>query len=127
VRLPGHRAPHRAAGRGVRRRARAGRPGRRAHRALRHAHLVPSDVLAARALHRARCDGVLGVDRGRGPGRARRRRMMYGWIWRHLPGPTWVRVVTTVALAAAVVAVLFSWVFPALAPLMPFNQLTVGE
>jgi len=52
---------------------------------------------------------------------------MYGWIWRHLPGPTWVRVVTTVALAAAVVAVLFSWVFPALAPLMPFNQLTVGE
>jgi len=52
---------------------------------------------------------------------------MYGWIWRHLPGPTWVRVVTTVALAAVVVAVLFSWVFPALAPLMPFNQLTVGE
>lgn len=52
---------------------------------------------------------------------------MYGWFWRHLPGPTWVRTLTTVALAGAVVVVLFGWVFPAIAPHMPFNQLTVGE
>jgi len=52
---------------------------------------------------------------------------MYGWIWRHLPGPTWVRAATTVVLALVVVGVLFTWAFPAIAPLMPFNQLTVGE
>ena len=52
---------------------------------------------------------------------------MYGWIWRHLPGPTWVRVATTVVVCAVVVGVLFAWVFPAVAPLIPFNQLTVGE
>lgn len=53
--------------------------------------------------------------------------MMYGWLWRHLPGPAWLRVVTLVALAAAVVAVCFAWVFPAIAPYMPFNDQTVGE
>jgi len=52
---------------------------------------------------------------------------MYGWIWRHLPGPTWVRAVTSVVVCAVVVGVLFTWVFPAVAPLIPFNQLTVGE
>ena len=30
------------------------------------------------------------------------------------------------ALVAAVVAVLFLWVFPAIAPHMPFNDQTVG-
>ncbi|GEL96095.1 hypothetical protein [Cellulomonas composti] len=52
---------------------------------------------------------------------------MYGWLWRHLPGPTAVRVVLLVALAAAVVVVCFAWVFPAIAPYMPFNDTTVGE
>ncbi|MBU4215227.1 MAG: hypothetical protein KJ548_04080 [Actinobacteria bacterium] len=52
---------------------------------------------------------------------------MYGWIWRHLPGPTPVRVAIAVALVAAVVAACFAWVYPALAPLMPFNNTTVGE
>lgn len=50
---------------------------------------------------------------------------MYGWLWRVLPGPRWVRVGILVALAAAVVAVCFTWVFPALAPIMPFNDTTV--
>ena len=52
---------------------------------------------------------------------------MYGWLWRHLPGPTAVRVVTVVVLALAVLAACFLWVFPAVAPYMPFNQTTVGE
>lgn len=52
---------------------------------------------------------------------------MYGWLWRALPGPAWVRVLALVALAAAVVAVCFTWVFPAIAPFMPFNETTVGE
>jgi len=52
---------------------------------------------------------------------------MYGWLWRHLPGPAPVRAVIALAMALAVVAVLFVWVFPAVAPHMPFNDGTVGE
>ena len=52
---------------------------------------------------------------------------MYGWIWRHLPGPTPVRVVTAVLLVAAVVVVLFGWGFHYLAPYMPFNDGTVNQ
>jgi hypothetical protein len=53
--------------------------------------------------------------------------MMYGWLWRRLPGSTAVRVVTLLVLALAVLVVCFVWVFPAVAPYMPFNQTTVGE
>lgn len=52
---------------------------------------------------------------------------MYGWLWRHLPGPVVVRVVICAALAGVVLAACFLWVYPALAPLMPFNGTTVGE
>ena len=37
---------------------------------------------------------------------------MYGWIWRHLPGPRWVRAIIALILTAAVVFILFQWVFP---------------
>jgi hypothetical protein len=50
---------------------------------------------------------------------------MYGWLWRHLPGPTAVRVGILVGAVAAVVAVCFLWAFPAIAPLLPFNEITV--
>lgn len=52
---------------------------------------------------------------------------MYEWIWQHLPGPLLVRLLLAVLLLVLVVAVCFQWVFPALAPLMPFNQTTVGD
>ena len=52
---------------------------------------------------------------------------MYGLLWRVLPGPRWVRALTLLVLAAVVVAACFEWVFPALAPYMPFNETTVGE
>jgi hypothetical protein len=52
---------------------------------------------------------------------------MYGFVWRHLPGPTIVRVLLALVLVAAVIAVLFVWVFPALAPIMPFNNGTVNQ
>jgi len=51
---------------------------------------------------------------------------MYGWLWRRLPGPVWVRVGILGAVAFAVLVVCFLWVFPAVAPLMPFNNTTVG-
>lgn len=50
---------------------------------------------------------------------------MYGWIWQHLPGPLVVRVLMALVLVVVVVAVCFQWVFPAIAPYMPFNQTTV--
>lgn len=50
---------------------------------------------------------------------------MYGWLWRALPGPRWVRAGILVALAVVVVAVCFVWVFPSVAPFMPFNDITV--
>ncbi|MBO1751201.1 hypothetical protein J4G33_05230 [Actinotalea sp. BY-33] len=51
--------------------------------------------------------------------------MMYGWLWRALPGPTPVRALLVAVLALGVVAACFTWVFPAIAPLMPFNDITV--
>lgn len=50
---------------------------------------------------------------------------MYGWLWSHLPGPLIVRIILAVVLIGAVVAVCFQFVFPAIAPHMPFNQTTV--
>ena len=52
---------------------------------------------------------------------------MYGWLWRHLPGPAPVRAVLFALGVLAVLAACFQWVFPAIAPFMPFNDTTVGE
>lgn len=50
---------------------------------------------------------------------------MYGWVWRHLPGPLVVRLLLALLLAAAVVALLFTVVFPAVEPLLPYSDVTV--
>jgi CHASE2 domain-containing sensor protein len=51
---------------------------------------------------------------------------MYAWLFRHLPGPLWARILLAVLLLAAVVVVLFGWVFPAVAPHLPLDDGTVG-
>ncbi len=51
----------------------------------------------------------------------------YGLVWRLLPGPRPLKVIEAMLLVAGVVAVLFVWVFPQIAPYMPFNETTVGE
>lgn len=51
---------------------------------------------------------------------------MYAWLFRRLPGPLWMRVLIAVAVLAAIVVVLFGWVFPAIAPVMPFNDGLMG-
>jgi hypothetical protein len=51
---------------------------------------------------------------------------MYGWIWRHLPGPVGVRVALAVVLVFGVIALLFFVIFPVLDPLLPFNDVTAG-
>ena len=51
---------------------------------------------------------------------------MYAALWRALPGPRWARVVQLVLLAALVVAVCFTWVFPWVSAHLPFADNTVG-
>ena len=52
---------------------------------------------------------------------------MYALIWRILPGPWPVRALLALLLVLGVVYSLFTWVFPAVAPHVPFNDTTVGE
>jgi hypothetical protein len=47
---------------------------------------------------------------------------MYGPLWRLLPGPWPVKALASVILVVGVVVVCFLWLFPAIAPLMPFND-----
>jgi uncharacterized membrane protein YadS len=50
---------------------------------------------------------------------------MYGWIWRHIPGPTAARIAIAVVLILGVVALLLFVVFPWLEPMLWFNNDTV--
>jgi hypothetical protein len=50
---------------------------------------------------------------------------MYAALWRLLPGGRLAKTAQATLLAALVVAVLFLWVFPALAPHLPFEDVTV--
>jgi hypothetical protein len=52
---------------------------------------------------------------------------VYGWIWRHLPGPTPVRAMVSAALVAAVVLLLFTTVFPWAEDSLPFLKVTVDQ
>jgi hypothetical protein len=47
---------------------------------------------------------------------------LYGWLWRRLPGPTAVRALSALLLLAGVLALLFAVVFPAVEPLLPFDD-----
>lgn len=50
---------------------------------------------------------------------------MYTWIWRHLPGPVALRALQAAALAVAVTAALFLWVFPRVEAALPYSDVTV--
>ena len=52
---------------------------------------------------------------------------MYGWIWRHLPGGTGLRVLQSLLLALAVCGLLLFVVFPWVEPRLPFNDVTVDR
>lgn len=52
---------------------------------------------------------------------------MYAFIWRHLPGPWIVRLLIALMLIAAVCYLLMQFIFPVIAPFMPFNDATVDE
>ena len=52
---------------------------------------------------------------------------MYAWIWRHLPFGRPGKLAGSVILVAAFVALLWYWVFPAVEPLLPFDDVQVGQ
>ena len=52
---------------------------------------------------------------------------MYGWIWRTLPGGVPAKLAGCVVLFGLVVLLLFFVVFPAVEPLLPFGDVTVGD
>ncbi|GIE91755.1 hypothetical protein [Actinoplanes regularis] len=52
---------------------------------------------------------------------------MYAWIWRKLPGPLWSRLTMSVVLLAAVGSLLWYVVFPWATPLLPFDDVQVGD
>ncbi len=52
---------------------------------------------------------------------------MYPWLWHHLPGPVYLRVLLALLLCLVVVVVLFLWVFPWIEPRLPFTDVTVDE
>jgi hypothetical protein len=53
---------------------------------------------------------------------------MYAALWRVLPGPGWARVLLLLAGFVMLTLVLFLYVFPAIEPMLPFDQITLeGE
>ena len=52
---------------------------------------------------------------------------MYGWIWRTLPGGLVGKLLGSTVLLVLVVLLLFFVVFPAVEPLLPFADVTVGD
>jgi hypothetical protein len=50
---------------------------------------------------------------------------MYVWIWRHIPGGIAGKLLGSLVLLLAVVALLMYVVFPWAEPRLPFNQVTV--
>jgi len=53
--------------------------------------------------------------------------MMYGALWRALPGAAWAKILVLTILAAVLVVIAFGWLFPLVAGHMPFNEQTVEQ
>ncbi|GAB4100504.1 hypothetical protein [Sinomonas halotolerans] len=51
---------------------------------------------------------------------------MYAWIFRHLPGPLWVRILTAIALLAGALVLMVRYLFPWLSDLTTFTDTTIG-
>jgi hypothetical protein len=47
---------------------------------------------------------------------------VYAALWRILPGPVWLRILILLVLAAAVLYVLVTWVFPWIDSMITSNE-----
>ncbi len=52
---------------------------------------------------------------------------MYAWIFRHLPGPLWLRICSSVLLLVGALALLLQIVFPWLSGLTHLTDSTIGS
>ncbi|WP_165802657.1 hypothetical protein [Arthrobacter sp. Bz4] len=51
---------------------------------------------------------------------------MYGWLFRHLPGPLWARIIIALALIAGIVILLFRVIFPWFSDILELSDPTIG-
>jgi hypothetical protein len=52
---------------------------------------------------------------------------MYAWIWRKLPGALWSKLTMSIVMIAAIGSLLWYVVFPWATPLLPFDDVQVGD
>jgi hypothetical protein len=52
--------------------------------------------------------------------------IMYGWIFRHLPGPLWLRILTSVVLVSAALVLMVQFLFPWMSSFTQFTDSTIG-
>jgi hypothetical protein len=52
---------------------------------------------------------------------------MYGWIFRHLPGPFWLRMVTSLVLIAAALVLMVQFFFPWMSEYTQLTDSTIGS
>jgi uncharacterized protein YhdP len=52
---------------------------------------------------------------------------LYGWIFRHLPGPLWLRIVASLVLLAGVLVLMVQFLFPWMSQFTQFTDSTIGS
>jgi hypothetical protein len=52
---------------------------------------------------------------------------MYGWIFRHLPGPLWARILTSAALIAGILVLMVQFLFPWMSQFTTLTNSTIGS
>jgi hypothetical protein len=52
---------------------------------------------------------------------------MYSWIWRKLPFGLWGKVSGSLLMTGVIVALLWFYVFPWAEPILPFDDVQVGD
>lgn len=53
--------------------------------------------------------------------------MISTWLWSRMPGATWLKILLLIVVIAAIVMVLFEWVFPWVSTLLPIQDPTIEE
>jgi hypothetical protein len=52
---------------------------------------------------------------------------MYSWLFRHLPGPLWLRIAAALVLAAGTLVLMVQFLFPWLAKFTQLTNSTIGS
>ena len=52
---------------------------------------------------------------------------MYSWIFLHLPGPLWLRILQTLILVAVALFLMVQFLFPWMAQFTSFTDSTIGS